>query len=539
MADVTGANANLPTPAIFRQLHVKLPTETFREELPKEWREKHPNQEKTNSDQWLDVHSKGLMLIHNLLLNYPIGRAILIESLDTGTLIVNKRFARIRPVFDPDDHEFEQPDYRDGFTTRNPNELRISTLDDPRVEGKLPSAPYFATLYAYGLPQGIEYPDRQGRHDIFSLYFRHYNGGTLRNLMEMYGDSEIGAPIPEPFIWHVMDQLGRAVLSLRKGCSNNFIEQNLGVDQLLKLRLEDGKSHPWDQWDKNWRPIVHGAITERNVLLHFREDGEPLTRCFPQVVLEGFDKAGFVDEYFARVDENETPYPETDARHLAWKDLHMIGQIFARLVTNQDAPRDHSRKHAVDVSEMLAKYLPENLTLADGQKPAYSKELISLLQRWGRLVPGNVQGQDQDGGVTPPNPEHFFFEYLSITRKKVEMYRRMKYEDLAPEDGDGLSADVSWVKPDPTFAHIPYAAGRGREDRLLARMREDLRWLFGPYIPVWHRYDGVDVSEIPPEAETLYTITAKADSDQREQMMTMETESGMEIVARLCEISMS
>jgi hypothetical protein len=517
MAD--GANANFPTPAIFRQLHVKLPAETFREELPKEWRDKHPNQEKTNSDQWLDAHSKGFMLLHNLLPNYPIGRAILIESLDTGALIVNKRFARMRPAFHPEDYEFKNPELRDGFTTRNPNELRFSTLDDHRVEGKLPSAPYFATLYAYGLPQGGEFADEQSRHDVFSLYFRHYNGGTLSNLMEMYGDSVVGAPIPEPFIWHVMDQLGRAVLSLRKGCSNDFIEQNLGVDQLLKLSLEDGKSHPWDQWDKNWRPIMHRAITERNVLLHFREDGEPLTRCFPQIVLEGFDQAAFVDEFHPLRDENGKPYPETDGRHRAWEDLQMFGELFARLVTNHDAltaPQNRSRKHAALARGMLAKYLPENLNLADGQRPAYSKELITLLQRWDRLIPSNAQSQDQDGSVTPPDPEHFLFEYLSIARKKMETYRRMKYEDFAGDDGDGLSADVSWVKPDPSFAHTPYAAGNASEQHLLERMREELRWLFGPYIPVWHRYDGIDVSEIPAEAEALYTIAAKEDGDQGE-----------------------
>lgn len=495
------------TPAVFRQLHVKLPTETFREILPQKWLDDHPNQDKTKSDEWLDAHPKGFLLMHSLRDNYPDGRnllTLLLESIDTNVLIVNKRFPRLLPKFRDDD--LREYDMRVAYQTPNPNELRFSTLDDHRVDAKLPSAPYFPTLYAYGFPRGKSHgPDRS---DMFSLYFRYYNGGTLTNLSEMYRDPLIGAPIPEPFIWHVMDQLGRAVLSLRRGCSNNFIEKNLGVDRLLKLSCapDGNNTHPFDQWDKDWKPVVHLDITERNVLLHFPEDGEPLSRCFPQIVLEGFKHASVLDDL------------KGTAMELEWEDLYMLGELLCRLVTNHDAP-DEDPSHTPDesaavIARMLPKYLPENLNLADGQKPAYSKELITLLQRWARLRPSaNPLNQDQDGTVNVPDPEHFFFEVLSLARKKTELYRRMGYDDLAKEDGDGYMADVSWVKPDPSFAHIPYAVGDGKEEKMLQTLARELKWLFGPYIPVWYRYDGIDVSAIPPEAEEFYTITEREGGD--------------------------
>jgi hypothetical protein len=154
-----------------------------------------------------DAHSDGFILMHNLRNSQPLGKVILVESRKTGELLVNKRLPRSAPIFDEKDPdpEWEQIAFQTAYYTLAPAEVCFSTLDDPQVEVRLPDEPYFPKLYAYGLPNGKP-PGRGGLYnenlatDVYSLYFKRYNGGTLDNLMGMYGDGDIGAPIPESFI---------------------------------------------------------------------------------------------------------------------------------------------------------------------------------------------------------------------------------------------------------------------------------------------------------------------------------------------------
>ncbi|KAK4096778.1 hypothetical protein N658DRAFT_435392, partial [Parathielavia hyrcaniae] len=463
MAD---ANSNSAiTPATFRQLYGKIPTETFREILSESWRASHPHEDDITSDKWLDEHAKGFLLIQNLRPNYPIGKSILLESLDTGVLVVNKRFSRQLTRFKPDDPDFDKPVYHYACKKYPPVGLRFSTLDDPRVAARLPAAPYFTRLYAYGLPQGKASFKGRDPDDMYSLYFRHYNGSTLSSLMEMYGDSELGGPVPEPFVWHVMDQLCRAVLSLRAG---------------------DGQPHTIDKHNQDWVSVVHRGITEDNILLHFRDDDdEPLARCFPAIVLGGFGAAIMGRKLQKRLN----PISTADAVTLAWQDLYVIGELCCRLVTNHDAPtppRQRSMEHAAAVSKMLSRYLPENMNLAARQKLVYSRELIELLQRFERL---KVDNQNQGGAANmlmrDLNPIYwkFFLECLGAAMNKVEQYRVriMKRVKLTGEaDDDVAMADVSWVKPDPTFDHAPYHPGDGNKATQLERLRKDMKCLFGP-----------------------------------------------------------
>jgi hypothetical protein len=199
------------TPAIFRQLHIKLPTPKPCYPAP-DWKGDRP------SDDWLKKHPKGFLLMHNLNPKHPMGKCMLVESIDTGELFVNKRFRRLAPFFRDEDKEFSDPIWEYGYSTPSPPELRFSTLKDPRVEAQLPDEPYFTKLHACGWPMGKKGPYNEQRpSDAHSLYFQHYNGGTLWNLMKMYSDCRNGAPVPESFIWHVVEQLSRAVLYLHYG----------------------------------------------------------------------------------------------------------------------------------------------------------------------------------------------------------------------------------------------------------------------------------------------------------------------------------
>jgi hypothetical protein len=191
------------------------------------------------NDAWLDAHPNGFLVMHNLRNSQPLGKAILVESRDTGELLVNKRLRRSAPIFDENDlnPKKEPIAFQIAYYTLAPAEVCFSTLDDPQVEVRLPDEPYFPKLYGYCFPNGKS-PGRNGLYnenlgnDVFSLYFKRYNGGTLDNLMEMYGDPDIGAPIPESFIWHVIEQMSRAVLFLQMGLTREDLDRHLQGEEI-------------------------------------------------------------------------------------------------------------------------------------------------------------------------------------------------------------------------------------------------------------------------------------------------------------------
>lgn len=489
-----------PTPATFRQLHVKFPTEHFREPSP--------NKTPSASAAWLDAHKSGFLLMHSLVTHAPIGKSVLLESLDTGELIVNKRLKRRAPRFERNDFFFTTPAFGDAFRTQVPGELRFSTLDDPRVDVRLPEEPYFPKLYGYGLPQGEE--PSGGDDDVFSLYFKRYNGGSLENLMEMYSDGEIGAPVPEPFVWHVIEQLSRAVLFLHKGYSRAF------VNACLVARRQDEKRWKgvWPALPrevKNWTAIVHRTIREGNVLLHFPEDGDPLSKCFPQVVLEGFDQANLENGAKEVWSEHATANrPGEAGRPAVWEDIHLMGQIFRKLVTIHDCRRNqrHNQlQYNVDIEGKMSAYETGKLKLAPGEEAAYSQDLINLLKSWEIPKLQNVAAAKfSDPDVHPSIPTYKFLEdeALPLASRKVEEFRGIGFDKLASEDQGGFVADVSWVMPDPEFEHVPYATQQETEEDLLAQLRYDFRWLYSPYIPVWYRYDAVEISVISQDAPEFY-----------------------------------
>ncbi|KAH6844744.1 hypothetical protein B0I37DRAFT_310963, partial [Chaetomium sp. MPI-CAGE-AT-0009] len=457
------------TPAIFRQLHIKLPMPTFREPAPEGWDDAKP------SDDWLSEHSEGFLLMHNLKPSYPMGKSILVQSIDTGELFVNKRLKRIAPIFYKDNPKFDKvPDFDIQYPTSSPPELRFSTLRDPRVEIQLPDEPYFPKLHAYGWPQGREEPyDKDRPSDVYSLYFQHYNGGTLSNLMEIYSDRRIGGPVPESFIWHVMEQLSRAILYLHCGYTCQSKRANV------------------PRRDPNWRPVMHRAITEHNVLLHFPDNGDPVERCFPQIILEGFDKAGFMSD--DRADWIQDTITNRNAGveigPSGFEDIHLFGELLRRLVTVSDCGKNKRQSrldYDVNVEGKLSPYLLRNLKLGAGKEQAYSDELIELLMKW-EITPLQEGGGARypDIGVHEIIPNVYFLrdEVLPTAMRKVGEYIDKWNEDPvleSPQPERDNFGDVSWVQPDPTFEMIPYATTEHTEEKILQQYKEELRWVFGP-----------------------------------------------------------
>ncbi|KAK4040444.1 hypothetical protein C8A01DRAFT_15707, partial [Parachaetomium inaequale] len=452
------------TPAVFRQLHIKLPTPKPCDPAP-HWEGNRP------SDDWLEKHPKGFLLMHNLNPKHPMGKCMLVESIDTAELFVNKRFRRLAPFFRDEDEDFSDPIWEYGYSTPSPPELRFSTLKDPRVEAQLPDEPYFTKLHACGWPMGKKgHYNEQPPSDAHSLYFQHYNGGTLRNLMEMYGDCQTGAPVPESFIWHVVEQLSRAVLYLHYGFTR------------AQLETEGTTLRP----SAEWRCIVHRGITPQNVLLHFPEDGDRMSSCFPQVILEGFDMAGFADDpekyWSVRAIANLLIPGEGEVPPSAWEDIYLFGEVIRRLVTTYDCDQSPPRDpldYNVNVEGRLLHVRPP-----EGQHAAHSKDLIDLAKRFEvKAIQEDpaiyFSHEDVYGSITPKDPCAFLQQIFQQARVKVREYHDKWAGQEADEERDEI-ADVSWVMPDPTFERMPFATNRLREEAALEDIGKELRWILGP-----------------------------------------------------------
>ncbi|KAH6614629.1 hypothetical protein B0J18DRAFT_347484, partial [Chaetomium sp. MPI-SDFR-AT-0129] len=305
------------TPAAFRQLHVKLPTEH-----PMVWlgppipgaRNKNNPGISTESQTWLAHHPGGFLMMRNMQPEMPLGFGMLLESLDTGQIIFHKRIRRNTPLFKPPSSSVPKPfrwheRYGKGGL---PPEIRVSTLtDDPRVDLVLPKEPYFPRLYAAAWPTAAQPPlnpnsgsssdsgsedtaqtqpgPTQPAKEVHSLYYKYYNGSSLANLVEMYSD-RTGGPVPESFIWHVVEQLTRALLFLYAGLTRDDLdpftepadETPEHYDLILNRMVQRA---PW----------IHQDISDVNILLNFplNADGllEPMGRFFPDVILSGLQNA--------------------------------------------------------------------------------------------------------------------------------------------------------------------------------------------------------------------------------------------------------
>ncbi|KAL2256383.1 hypothetical protein VTK26DRAFT_1756 [Humicola hyalothermophila] len=480
----------------FTTLHVKLPTETFRQPAPDDG---EPGQKV--SDVWLDGHPRGFLLMHNLHAFQPMGKCMLVKSIDTGQLLVVKRLKRYAPRFTKDwwkkDPAYKFP-HKITYETVSPPELRFSTLADPNTQHLLPDEGYFPKLYAYGIPGGPKAFNRDGECDLFSLYFKRYNGGTLENLLFMYGQRDTGAPVPEPFIWHVIAQLCRAVVFLQTGCTWEAIRRGVSPPQA------------------NWKPIVHRNIVDSNILLNFPEAGDKdkdaLGFCFPEVILEGFDAANRVDDGAlfwgnGAVNRWRAEQGLDRAGPGLWEDMHMIGVIFRRLVMVYDLWRvNQTLGFDVDHDGKLEWYLHENLDLEEGEEPPYSDALIDLLKAWEIEALQTHAGWhfwDERPGVRDqiPTVDWLIKVVLPMADAKVsEFHERGRGRE---HEGEALVMwDVSWVIPDHAFETVPYSGREATDGDILREFERDLRWLFGPYIPMRYSYAHLFITPVNPRAGT-------------------------------------
>ncbi|KAK0610712.1 hypothetical protein B0T17DRAFT_122153 [Bombardia bombarda] len=329
-----------------------------------------------------------------------------------------------------------------------PPEIRFARLDDHRTkkhcnDSRLPDEPYFQQIYAYGFPDPAENIEKDGSISSVSMYAERLNGGTLDDLLALYVNLKEGGTIPETFLWHVMEQLGRAIIFLQTGLTRQDLEPFLSGQTDIK----PPRKHNWDV-------IVHRDIHQDTVRLHYANpdavDPEATwDDIFPRVVLTSFGKAGkFADKedwWEHHFDAGESAGPSKPSPS---EDIYALGGLLRMMVVC----RDHALAGVddadwnIDRDTRMDDYLGRNLGhLQPDQKAPYSDEFISALKRW--EVPVLQLGapyHEHRGDIMKGD---ILMELVREAAQRVAGYKQQNIDDLLSFDGE--CADVSWTRPNP------------------------------------------------------------------------------------------
>lgn len=365
-----------------------------------------------------------------------------------------------------------------------PGFLRFSTLQDPGLrswsKGQYLSRTlsYFPSLKAFSYHKVEFDPYRRERikspHLVFSGIYKYYNGGSLEQLMQerdtifrafSWNDSDnhwwTAYRLPECLIWHIISEIGQAMIKLHTGEPRSDEEDK--VNGLQRLH--------------SWRPIIHSRITPRNVWFHFdeaaleSEDEETRLRacCFPQVILGDFFLADFEDLHGPdtpdRVGENyyrqwKDELVEADNAEFSvkrgWWDRWFFGLLIRKMLLFGDTgiinksetpvPPSGVREEGIDIRKKFPDYLeeesigmvkfstvrywkenmPDPATLDNSHAwfgnhgfREWSRELRQIAWNFER----GIMNGETNRGVTPPG-RHFVDDDIRTTIPDMNSIRR-------------------------------------------------------------------------------------------------------------------
>ncbi|KAK3388306.1 hypothetical protein B0T20DRAFT_465058 [Sordaria brevicollis] len=314
-----------------------------------------------------------------------------------------------------------------------PGEIRFMDLPDNRTQRvtrggfRFPWNPLmtcFPQTHAY---QIHDYPSDMQNITHFGKF---YNGGTVEGVIARYKD--LKKPVPEPFIWHVIAQVGRAFKYMHTGRTMPDKTQPRG-----SLRGPPPQGDQEDEWNRQederartWTKVSHYDAHQANIWLHFpteherEHDAAAEAHClahfdenFPQVILGDFGVA------FNEHDRNhvrrrwgldacpDMPDYET------WRDKAEFGLTLVHLLLAglgfEEVPMFNHRQHPTDWDDRHARYLR--------REARYSGELIDVVRRFRHVA------YMCDLSRFAERAEHFFDNRVAYE------YRRWK------EDGWNLS----------------------------------------------------------------------------------------------------
>ncbi|KAM7202914.1 hypothetical protein V8F20_004161 [Naviculisporaceae sp. PSN 640] len=310
----------------FHHLAVRFPF--MGEEVKSDRFEKNNERAKTIRDQ---IENDQLWMMRRLGSSTWLCRGIGVPRNRRSKLLVTKRAAIIHPDQGEDISGTPMLDSAEDI----PAYLRFTNLPDKGLvrwsKGRYLSRKlnYFPRLehfsyqkveYSPGWDLGIK--KEKDPHLVFAGLYKYYNGGTLEQLMAkrdaIYRKYSSDNPqlrwtpyrLPETLIWHILSEIGQALLKLQTGEPRDDDE-----DKINGMKNTD-----------EWKPIIHGRIVPRNIYLHFDEaalasqDEEKRLKasCFPQVILGNFSLAGFEE------DESDDPADLPEPNYYRYFHTHRL-----------------------------------------------------------------------------------------------------------------------------------------------------------------------------------------------------------------------
>ncbi|KAI1360129.1 hypothetical protein F5Y08DRAFT_343972 [Xylaria arbuscula] len=281
-----------------------------------------------------------------------------------------------------------------------------------------------------GLWQDMEYPISNS----YSMYHKHYNGGTLGEFIRAY--KRRGRAVPEHFIWHLLLTLTEAVRYLKSGA--------------LPGTLPDANAE-----DKEWIPIHHRHISAENIYLHYADQDGPEPEdgweenAFPEIILGNFTFAAIEGDTPTRIFKSRWDEPNPDIHE--WHDVYSIGHVAKEVYLAGARPE-------VEYPELCS--VDNAFRRMDDAERAYTPDLCRTLERFeyddceqypdilgsqpdiGRG--GRPTGETSANWLKVPEMRNVVRHYLPEMLRAVRKYRK-------PRDGIPVGwwkqLDVSWTRP--------------------------------------------------------------------------------------------
>ncbi|KAK3319628.1 hypothetical protein B0T19DRAFT_467249 [Cercophora scortea] len=407
--------------------------------------------------KWLQSHQKHTV---RAVLE-PRLRAFLLETSE-GELTV------VRSVAKASDSEYKDPNAAKDlnlkafkYSSPIPPELRFTRLQDKQTQVLLPDEPYFPELHAFQTMPG----------ESRLMFYKVYNGGSLWNLIKRF--AEWKGTVPEPLIWHVMEQLTRAIIFLAAG--------------LTREDLQKGNRRPHSKYKK----IVHRDILASNILLDFPQQkttdygsgDADLGDLFPRVILANWQNVGregdqdkwnalggFVNSQLARRGAEQLP----DHR----EDIYCLGRVLRLMVKYKDHwEQREENKHDIDHDPP---YLEDwhDKNWKSGDRP-YSNQLINLLMEFetqkgidGTMFDSEVVRKKQM--LDRVKDVNFLIDtVLPAATKRVSRYRRDLVDQIDEEKLRYYY--VRWAMPGPDYIHLTAPQDGAEQDEEIASTSKFLK----------------------------------------------------------------
>ncbi|KAK3376263.1 hypothetical protein B0T24DRAFT_513008, partial [Lasiosphaeria ovina] len=354
-----------------------------------------------------------------------------------GEVVINKRLLR-HSYSVTEDGTKDPNSISHNFRSPVPSDLRFARYEHESefIEVRLPEEPYFPKIHQIYFPNGEQQDiGENGDIQVLSLYYSFNHSGTLGELIEAFRHEK--RHVPEYFVWHIAEQLGRALIFLHTG--------------LTREELDDKDRKPERRSD--WVPIIHRDIHDGCVLLRFGKDDEDCDNvhkwCLPEVVLTGFSRANLEtdpEEWW-----NESPRtspPSENAAPGIWQDMHMLGCVLRKLVTyTTQHPHSPTEDYDVDLMSRLDSYQLNHWKWDTGKTVSpYSAELHRVLKTWEikELQVGppkqftNPEMRDRVPGI-----DFLIDTVVPIATQRVHEFEWMGAELMVKEHG----GHVSWAQP--------------------------------------------------------------------------------------------